>query len=154
MHCGDQWGTLVIDRGHPGGSAERSWRHSSAEETLPKNIESIELKDLPGTANDVIGTIGDVKAAFKTIEDPPMDTAWVTQAIRELAGVGEAMTKVRDELANNQAKLSDAKDRRSEVKKHIAGECQKLTETDDPEIQQEIRDRIKKLEGSNLGLEI
>ena len=91
---------------------------------------------------------------MKTIEDPPIDTAWVTQATRELAGVGEAMTRARDELANNQAKLSDAKDRRSEVEKHIARERQKLTETDDPEIQQEIRDRIKKLEGERSDLEL
>ena len=28
MHCGDRWGSLIIDRGHRGGSAERSWRHS------------------------------------------------------------------------------------------------------------------------------
>ena len=32
----------------------------SAEETLPKNTESIELKDLSGATNDVIGTTGDV----------------------------------------------------------------------------------------------
>ena len=77
----------------------------SAEETLAKNIKSIELKDLPGAANDVIETIGDVEAALKIIEDPPMDTAWVTQATRELAGEGEAKRRARDELANNQAKL-------------------------------------------------
>ena len=126
----------------------------SAEESSPKNIESIELKDLPGAANDVIGTIGDVEAALKTIEDPLMDTAWVTKATRELAGVGEAMTRARDEFANNPAKLSDAKDRRSEVEKHIARERQKLMETDDPEIQQESRDRIKKLEGERSDLEL
>ena len=126
----------------------------SAEEILPKNIESIELKDLPRAANDVIETIGDVEAALKTIEDPPMDTTWVTQVTRELAGVGEAMMRMRDKLANNQVKLSDAKDWRSEVEKHIARERQKLTETDNPEIQQEIRDRIKKLEGKRSYLEL
>ena len=72
----------------------------NAEETLPKNIESIELKDLSGTANDVIQTTGDVENALKTIGDPPMDTAWVSLATRELAGVREAMTRARDELAN------------------------------------------------------
>ena len=42
------------------------------------------------------------------------------------------------------------------VEKHLARERQKLTETDDPEIQQDIRDRINKLEGelSDLELEI
>ena len=64
-----------------------------------------------------------------------MDTPWVTQATRQLAGVREVMKRARDELANSQAKLSDVKDRRSEVKKHIARERKKLTETDDPEIQ-------------------
>ena len=40
----------------------------SAEETLPKNIESIELKDLSGATNDIIGTTGDVETALKSIE--------------------------------------------------------------------------------------
>ena len=63
------------------------------------------------------------------------------------------MTRVRDELAYNLAKLSDAKDRKSEVEKHLARERQKLAETDDPEIEQDIRDRIKKLEGELSDLE-
>ena len=71
----------------------------NAEETLPKNIESIELKDLSGTTNDVIQTTGDVETALKMIWDPPMDTAWVSLATRELAGVREAMMRARDELA-------------------------------------------------------
>ena len=37
-------------------------------------------------------------------------------------------------------------DKRSEVEKHIAREHRKLTETDDAELQQEVRDRIRKLE--------
>ena len=37
-------------------------------------------------------------------------------------------------------------ERKSEVEKHLAREHQKLTQTSDPEIQQEIRDRIKNLE--------
>ena len=49
------------------------------------------------------------------------------------------MTGMRDEMVNNLAKLSA-------VEKHLAREHQKLTETSDPEIQQEIRDRIKNLE--------
>ena len=120
----------------------------NAEETLPKNIESIELKDLSGATNDVIGTTGDVETALKTIDDPPMDVAWATQAARELAGVRKAMTRVRDELANNLAKLSDVDDRKSEVEKYLARERQNLTETDDTEIQQDIRDRMKKLQSS------
>ena len=86
----------------------------NAEETLTKNIESIELKNLSDATNVVIGTTGDVETALKTIDDPPMDVAWATQAARELDGVREAMRRMRDELANNRAKLSDAYDRKSE----------------------------------------
>ena len=84
-----------------------------------------------------------------------MDTAWVTQARRELVGVWEAMTRSRDELANNLAKLSAIDDRKSEVEKHLARERRKLTETDDTKIQQDIRDRMEKLQGelSDIKLE-
>ena len=127
----------------------------SAEETLPKNIEEIELKDLSDVADTTSQSVEDVETALKTNNDPQIDVAWVTQAAREFAEVKGAMTRLRD-LSNNLAKLSDAKDRKSEVEKHLARERQKLTETDDPEIQKDIRDRIKKLEGelSDLKLEI
>ena len=69
----------------------------------------------------------------------------VAQATRDLAGVREAMTRARDELANNLAKLSATNDRKSEIEKHFARELRKLAETDDTEIQQDIRDRMKKL---------
>ena len=78
-----------------------------------KNIESIELKDLSCATNDVIGTTGDVQTALKFIVDPPMDTTWISQAIRDLAGVRVVMTRMRDELANNLAKLSDVDDRKT-----------------------------------------
>ena len=61
---------------------------------------------------------------------------------------------MKDELANNLAKLSDVDDRKSEVEKHFARERQKLTETDDTEIQQDIRDRMKKLQGELSDLEL
>ena len=112
----------------------------NAEETLPKNTESIELKDHSGATNDAIGTTGDVETALKSIRDPPMDTTWISQATRDLAGVREAMTRMRDELVNNLAKLSDVDDRQSEVEKHLARERRKQTETDDTEIQQDIRE--------------
>ena len=83
-----------------------------------------------------------------------MDVAWVTQATRDLAGVREAMMKMRDELVNNLAKLSDVDDRKSEVEKHLARERQKLTETGDTEIQQDIRDRMKKLQDELSDLEL
>ena len=112
----------------------------SAEETLPQNIEAIELKDLSGVADTTSQSVEDVETVLKTINDPQIDVAWVTQARRELAGVWEAMTRSRDELANNLAKLSAIDDRKSEVEKHLARERRKLTETDDTEIQQDIRD--------------
>ena len=41
-------------------------------------------------------------------------------------------------MVNNLAKLFKVDERKSEVEKHLAQEQQKLTETGDPEIQQEI----------------
>ena len=127
----------------------------SAEETLPKNIEAIELKDLSGVADTTSQSVEDVETALKTINDPQIDVPWITQARRELAGVWEVMTRSRDELANNPAKLSAIDDRKSEVEKHLARERRQLTETDDTEIQQDIRDRMEKLQGelSNIELE-
>ena len=51
----------------------------SAEETLPKNIEAIELKDLSGVADTTNQSVEDVETALKTINDPQIDVAWVTQ---------------------------------------------------------------------------
>ena len=64
------------------------------------------------------------------------------------------MTGVRDELANNLAKLTNIDDRKSEVERHLAREHQKLTETDDTEMQREIRDRIRKLESVLSDIEL
>ena len=119
----------------------------SAEETLLKNIKAIELKDLAGVADTTSQSEEDVETALKTINDPQIDVAWVAKTRRELAGVWEAMTRSRDELANNLAKLSAIDDRKFEVEKHLARERRKLTETDDTEIQQDIRDRMEKLKG-------
>ena len=89
----------------------------SAEETLPKSIEAIELKDLSGVADTTSQSVEDVETALKTINDSQIDVAWVAQTRRELAGIWEAMTRSRDELANNLAKLSTIDDRKSEVEK-------------------------------------
>ena len=43
------------------------------------------------------------------------------------------MTGMRDELANNLAKLTSIDDRKSKVERHLAREHRKLTETDDTE---------------------
>ena len=105
----------------------------------------IELKDLSGVADTISQSEEDVGTALKTINDPQIDVAWVAQTRRELAGVWKAITRSRDELANNLAKLSAIDDRKSEVEKHLARERRKLTETDDTKIQQDIRDRMEKL---------
>ena len=89
-----------------------------------------------------------------TIDDQPIDTVWVTQAGRELAGLEKEMTGVRDELANNLAKLTSIDDRKSEVERQLAREHEKQTETDDTEMQREIRDRIRKLESVISDIEL
>ena len=116
-----------------------------ADKTLPSNLDNIELEDLPGIADSARQRAEQIETTLTTI-DQPIDTVWVTQARRELAGLEKAMTGVRDELANNLAKLTSINDRKSEVKRHLAREHQKLTEADDTKMQREIRERIRKLE--------
>ena len=84
--------------------------------------------------------------ALTSINDQPLDTAWVSTAARELVGLKKAMTGMRDEIVNNLAKLSEVDERKSEVEKTLGPGASKLTQTSDPDIQQEIRDRIKNLE--------
>ena len=79
---------------------------------------------------------------------------WVTQARRELAGLEKAMAGVRDELANNLAKLTSIDDRESEVERHLARKQRTLTETDDTEMQREILDRFRKLESELSDIEL
>ena len=64
------------------------------------------------------------------------------------------MMGMRDELANNLAKLTSIDDRKSEVERHPAREHRKLTETDDTEMKREIRDRIRKLESVLSDIEL
>ena len=45
----------------------------NAEDTLPKNIESVELKDLSGVADTTSQSVEDVETALKTINDPQID---------------------------------------------------------------------------------
>ena len=78
-------------------------------------------------------------AALGNIDDPPLDLQWVTPASRELRGLGSAMTRMRDELVNNEAKLS-------ELKEHLAKERRKLEEAPDEATRNRIAERIKGLE--------
>ena len=93
-----------------------------ADKTLPNNIENIELEDLPDKADRARQSTKQVETTLTTIDDQPIDTAWVTKARRELAGLEKAMTGVRDELANNLAKLTSIDNRKSEVERHLARE--------------------------------
>ena len=47
-----------------------------------------------------------VDRALAAVGDEPDVSAWLYQAVRELNGLNTGMTDVRDELANNQAKMS------------------------------------------------
>ncbi|KAK3744615.1 hypothetical protein RRG08_062265 [Elysia crispata] len=78
-------------------------------------------------------------AALGTINDPPLDLQWVSPASRELRGLGSAMTRMRDELVNNEAKLS-------ELEEHLAKERRKLDEAPDEATRNRIAERIKGLE--------
>ena len=82
--------------GYRSGASRRLGREvvetlQSAEETLPKNIESIELKDLSGVADTASQSVEDVETALKTINDPQIDVAWVakTRTGRSLGGHDE-----------------------------------------------------------------
>ena len=78
-----------------------------ADKSLPSNLDNIELEDLLGRKKDRSA----LNETLTTIDDQPIDTVWVTQARRELAGLEKAMTGVRDGLANNLAKLTSIDDR-------------------------------------------
>ena len=125
-----------------------------ADKTLSSNLDNIELEDLSGIADSARQSAEQVQSTLTTIDDPPIDTLWVTEAGRELAGLEKATTGIRDELANNLAKLTSIDDRKSEVERHFAREHRKLTETDDTEMKREIRDRIRKLESVLSDIEL
>ena len=125
-----------------------------ADKTFPSNLDNIELEVLPGIADSARQSAEQVESTLTTIDDKPIDTVWVTQARRQLAGLEKAMTGVRDELANNLAKLTCIDDRKSEVERHLALEHRKMTETDDAEMKREIQDRIRKLESVLSDIEL
>ena len=78
-------------------------------------------------------------AALGTIDDPPLDLQWVSPASTKLREIGLEMTRMRDELVNNEAKLS-------ELKEHLAKERLKLDEAPDEATRNRIAERIKGLE--------
>ena len=78
-------------------------------------------------------------AALGTINDPPLDLQWVSPASRELRGLGSAITRMKDEQVNNEAKIS-------ELEEHLALERRKLDEAPDEATRNLIAERIKGLE--------
>ena len=98
-----------------------------ADRILSSNLDYIELEDLPGITDSARQSAEQVESTLTTIDDQPIDTVWVTQAGRELAGLKKAMTGARDELATNLAKLTSIDDRKSEVEKHLDREHRNLT---------------------------
>ena len=124
------------------------------DKTLSSNLDNMELEDLLGIADSARPSAEQVESTLTTIDDQPIDSVWVTQARRELAGLEKAMTGMRAELANNLAKLTSIDDQKSEVERHLAREHRKLTETDDTEMKREIRDRIRKLESVLFDIEL
>ena len=78
-------------------------------------------------------------AALGTIDDPPLDLQWVTPARMKLRELSSEMTRMRDSLVNNEAKLS-------ELKEHLAKERRKLGEAPNEATRNRIAERIKGLE--------
>ena len=129
-----------------------------AVDTLPTGVRNIELQDLTNTVNVTLASTeraetvldeeltSEQSAALATANDPPLYTAWVSQAKRELAGLGQAMTRKRDKLTNNLGKLSALDEEISGLEDHLALERPKISETNDKDLQQEIQKCITDLE--------
>ena len=89
-----------------------------ADKTFRSNLDNIELEDLAGIADSARQRVEQVETA---IDDQPIDAVCVNHVRRELAGLEKAMTGVRNELANNLAKLTSIDDRKSDVKRTSPG---------------------------------
>ena len=116
-------------------AAERPLRQADkALSGSASNIENIELQDLFGVVNSALRSTEQAETALDeeqskaltSVNDQPLDTAWVSPTARELAGLKKAMTGMRDEMVNNLAKLPEVDERKSEVEKHLAQEHKKL----------------------------
>ena len=87
-------------------AAERALRQADkALSGSASNIENIELQDLSGVVNSTLRSTEQAETAFDgeqskvltSINDQPLDTAWVSPAARELPGLKKAMAGMRDE---------------------------------------------------------
>lgn len=104
--------------------------------TAAANLENIELADLgaAASASDAVRTVEtsmnevDLNEVIQTIDHPPLD-------MRELRGLDQALQRIRGELTNNLAKLS-------EIDRHIEREKEKLADAEDGGLGDDIRERI------------
>ena len=107
------------------------------ENNLP-DIDSVEMTDLPNTAETLAK---EIETSFIDLERDEMGTQ-TDMTKREMDGILKAMTSVKEEIANELAKLN-------ETNKHLAKENTKLEQAkaDNDEFQiKKISDRIRDLE--------
>lgn len=101
------------------------------------DVEHVELQDLGRVASDVVQTMetsltdAEIDEVLGTMDDPPLN-------IREIRGLDKALQRVRGELVNNLAKLS-------ELDAHIQREKIKLAEAEDEEQIRRIENRLRDL---------
>ena len=100
-------------------------------------LEHIELRDLgqvATNASDAVQTVetsltdAEIDDILGTIDEPPLN-------VRELRGLDQALQRVRGELTNNLAKLT-------ELDAHIEREKEKLADAEDGGLEEHIRRRI------------
>ena len=118
-------------------SAQAAAALQKVENNLP-DIDSVEMTDLPNT----VETLGkEIETSFIDLERDEKGTQ-TDMAKREMDSIVKAMTSVKEEIANELAKLN-------ETDKHLARENTKLeqakADNDEFEIK-EISDRIRELE--------
>ena len=85
-----------------------------------------------------------IDRALAAVGDEPNISAWLYQAVRELNGLKTAITDVRDELANNLARMSKTEEKLAHWRK-------KLTEAVDPSDRENIGKIISQVEGKREG---
>jgi hypothetical protein len=100
-------------------------------------FDNVELQDLGQTATKASDAVqrletsftdADVDEILGTIGEPPLD-------LRELRGLDQALQRIRGELTNNLAKLT-------ELDAHILREKGKLADAEDGDVEESIRRRI------------
>ena len=123
-----------------------------ARDEITTSMEHIPLASVSNTSElqALSNTVNDIETAVKSLEtsladwdmEERVDTPTQTEGLnlRELQGLDKALQRIRGELVNNLAKLTD-------IDKDIAKEKQKLQQAGDDEVSiQQINDRLKDLQ--------